>query len=154
MYEEAAPAILYDDATSVATHFKQPKPLPALSPYETIGSEPLPLDTYDTIEGVIRNKDNDIKGKSKPHYDDVALEAPGIRRPKSPQGLSPYETVGVHPPDTYDNVDGATGGKANEEKGKRGSNLYASVQRRASIIYAQVQKKKSYIYAQVNKRRK
>ena len=117
MYEEAAPAILYDDATSVAAHFKQPELSPALSPYETVGNEPTLLDTYDTIQGVTRNKENDMKGKSKLHYDDVALGTPDNRPPKSPQGLSSYETVGVHPPDTYDNVDGATGGKANEEKG-------------------------------------
>ena len=149
----------YNDVTLGAQDIKMPKSPPALSPYETVGIEPIPLDTFDTIEGVTGSKDNGIKGEkiainSKPQYDEVTLGAQNIKMPKSPQGLSPYETVGVHPPDTYDTVDGATGEKDEEVKEKTGSNLSPSVQGRASLIYAQVQKKKSYIYAQVNKRQK
>ena len=149
----------YNDVTLGAQDIKRPQTPPALSPYERVGSEPTPLDNYDTIEGVTGSKDKDMKDEkvainSKPQYDDVTLGAQDIKMPKSPQGMSPYESVGIHPPDTYDNVNGATGEKDEEVKGKGGSNLSPSVQRRASQIYAQVQKKKSYIYAQVNKNRK
>ena len=136
----------YNDVTLGAQDIKRPQSPSALSPYETVGSEPTPLDNYDTIEGVTGSKDKDMKDEkvainSKPQYDDVTLGAQDIKMPKSPQGMSPYESVGIHPPDTYDNVNGATGEKDEEVKGKGGSNWSPSVQRRASQIYAQVQKK-------------
>ena len=149
----------YDDVTLGAQGIKRPISPPSLSPYETVGIKSTPLDTYNTKEAVAGSKGKDMKDEkvainSKPQYDDVTLGAQDIKMPKSPQGMSPYESVGVHPPDTYDNVNGATGEKDEEVKEKTGSNLSPSVQGRASLIYAQVQKKKPYIYAQVNKRQK